>query len=55
MWGLVRGLVRGRHKARPLQLMWIYGLSVVRMSDDSAVGVYKSIVTETAAVLRQLA
>ena len=39
-YGLVRiacGLVRGRHKARPLQLMWIYGLSMVGVFDDCAV------------------
>ena len=38
--GLVRiacGLARGRHKARPLQLMWIYGLSVVGVFDDCSV------------------
>ena len=34
----MRRLVRGRHKARPLQLMWIYGLSAVRVDDDCAVG-----------------
>ncbi len=37
--GLVRiacGLARGRHKARPLQLMWIYELSMVGMFDDCA-------------------
>ena len=53
-YGLVRiacGLVRGRHKARPLQLMWIYGLSVVRVFDDCAVGARCCVGIETVPLL----
>ena len=42
----------GRHKARPLQLMWIYRLSEVRVFDDCAVGGRCCVGPETVPLLR---